>query len=100
MGADLAFRLARIEARQCVSLRSCGVLACGFLVFGGALCATPPPVAAQTFWTGATSTGWFTPGNWNTNAVPTAVDLVQINTITPNATAIAGGPAIAAGSDV
>jgi outer membrane autotransporter protein len=75
-------------------------MACGFLVFGGALCAAPPPVAAQTFWTGATSTNWFTPGNWSTNAVPTAVDLVQINTITPNATVIAGGPAVAAGSDI
>ena len=58
------------------------------------------PLAAQTFWTGATSTDWFTPGNWNTAAVPTAADLVQINTITPNATVIAGGAAVAAGSDI
>ena len=96
----MAFPLACIEARRCISLRSCGVLSCGFLVFGGALCATPLPVAAQTFWTGATSTNWFTPGNWNTNAVPTAVDLVQINMITSNATVIAGGPAVAAGTDI
>ena len=40
------------------------------------------------------------PGNWNSNAVPTAADLVQINTITPNATMIAGGAAVAAGSDI
>ena len=32
--------------------------------------------------------------------MPTAADLVQINTITPNATMIAGGAAVAAGSDI
>jgi len=32
--------------------------------------------------------------------VPTAADLVQINTITPNATVIAGGSAVVAGSDI
>jgi len=99
MGTEsLALQLTCTEARQ--SLRSCGVLTCGFLVFGGGLCATPLPLAAQTFWTGGTSTDWFTPGNWNSNAVPTAVDLVQINTITPRATMIAGGAAVAAGSDI
>ena len=101
MGADsLAFRLACIEAGKCISLRSCGVLACGFLVFGGALCATLPPAYAQTSWTGATSTSWFTGTNWNTAAVPTAADIVAIDTITPNATVIAGGAAVAAGSDI
>jgi hypothetical protein len=69
-------------------------------LLAGALGAASLPAHAQTSWTGATSTDWFTPGNWNTNAVPTAADIVAVDTIAPNATLIAGGPAVAAGTDI
>ena len=45
-------------------------------------------------------TDWFTAGNWAPTSVPTVNDIVQIDTITPNATIIAGGTAVAAGSDI
>jgi hypothetical protein len=35
-------------------------------------------------WTGAVSSDWHTPGNWNINKVPTAITHVIINTGTPN----------------
>jgi hypothetical protein len=53
------------------------------------------PAYAQTSWTGATSTDWFTGTNWNTGVVPTAADLVILNTITPNPTFVSGGAAVA-----
>jgi T5SS/PEP-CTERM-associated repeat protein len=53
------------------------------------------PAYAQTSWTGATSTDWFTGTNWNTGVVPTAADLVILNTITPNPTSVSGGAAVA-----
>lgn len=40
---------------------------------------TPPPPLTGTFtWTGAVSTDWFTAGNWNASAVPTATDSVIV----------------------
>jgi T5SS/PEP-CTERM-associated repeat protein len=53
------------------------------------------PAYAQTSWTGATSTDWFTGTNWNTGVVPTAADLVILNTITPNPTFVSGAAAVA-----
>jgi T5SS/PEP-CTERM-associated repeat protein len=56
---------------------------------------TSLPAYAQPSWTGATSTDWFTGTNWNTGVVPTAADLVILNTITPNPTFVTGGAAVA-----
>ena len=101
MGTEtLAIRLAYIEARLCISLRSCGVLACGFLVLGRhAVCHASARTRADKLDRSHIDRLVY-PGNWNTDTVPTAADLVQINTITPNATVIAGGPAVAAGTDI
>ncbi len=49
--------------------------------------AVPDAVRAAD-WTGATSTDWFTAGNWSTSAVPTAGDVVTIDTVTPNPTVV------------
>ena len=51
------------------------------------------PAHAQTNWTGATSTDWFTGGNWNTGVVPTS-GTIFLNTITPNPTVVSGGAAV------
>lgn len=40
--------------------------------------AAGPALAADTTWDGSTNTDWFDPSNWDTNAVPTAVDDVFI----------------------
>jgi T5SS/PEP-CTERM-associated repeat protein len=69
-------------------------------LFAGALGAASLPAYAQTSWTGATSTDWFNGTNWNTATVPTAADIVAVDTVAPNATVIAGGPAVAAGTDI
>ena len=53
------------------------------------------PAQAQTQWTGATSTNWFTAGNWNPAAVPGTGTSVQINTTAPNATVVGAAGAIA-----
>lgn len=47
------------------------------------------PIFAQTTWTGSSSTDWHTPGNWDTNAVPTNND----NVIIPD---VANDPVISA----
>jgi fibronectin-binding autotransporter adhesin len=47
-----------------------------------------PDAARAADWTGATSTDWFTAGNWSTSAVPTAADVVTIDTVTPNPTVV------------
>ena len=52
------------------------------------------PAYAQTNWTGATSTNWFTGSNWNTGVAPTTGDRVNLNTVTPNPTVVSGGAAI------
>jgi len=39
-------------------------------------------------WTGASSTDWFTTGNWSPNTIPTGASTVVIDTVTPNATVI------------
>src|SRR3954471_3811978 len=69
------------------TVRSSGVLA-------AVLAASCLPTYAQTNWTGATSTNWFTATNWNTGVVPTAGDNVNLNTITTNPTLISGGAAV------
>ena len=50
--------------------------------------------AQVTNWTGATSNGWFNPGNWSTG-VPNALTSVNIDTVTPNSTEIRGAGATA-----
>ncbi len=57
------------------------------------LCALSNPAFAQTTWTGATSTDWFTPGNWN-NGVPAAGNDAKLDTVAPNPTVI-GSPGAA-----
>jgi outer membrane autotransporter protein len=41
--------------------------------------AAGPARAADTTWDGSTSTDWFDPSNWDTNAVPTAADNVFVS---------------------
>ena len=53
-----------------------------------ALLAATSSTHAQTNWTGAVSSDWFTAGNW-TAGVPTAVTSANIDTVTPNPTVIA-----------
>lgn len=48
----------------------------------GTIGLTPP------IWTGAISTAWETPGNWNCNIVPTSTSNVTINNSVPNYPAI------------
>ena len=53
-----------------------------------ALLAAPTVSArAQTNWTGAVSSDWFTAGNWNAG-VPTSATSANIDTVTPNSTAV------------
>lgn len=49
--------------------------------------------AAQSLWTGTVSPSWTTPGNWSTNAVPTAADDVRVDSILINAPLISSGVA-------
>lgn len=51
-------------------------------------CAGTGTARAQTLWTGASSSDWFTAGNWNPAAVPGSATSVQLNTATPNPTVI------------
>jgi outer membrane autotransporter protein len=56
--------------------------------------------AAATDWTGATSTDWFTAGNWDTGVVPTSSNDALINTTAPNPTVVNGANAVAKGVSV
>ena len=60
-----------------------------------ALLAATSSTHAQTNWTGAVSSNWFTAGNW-TAGVPTAGTSANINTVSPNPTVVAtpGGAAL------
>ena len=62
------------------------------LVVGGLLVVCLP-AQAQTSWTGATSTDWFTASNWNTGIVPTS-GTIFLNSIAPNPTVVSGGAAV------
>ncbi|MGM4895127.1 cadherin-like domain-containing protein [Tardiphaga sp. 839_C3_N1_4] len=42
--------------------------------------AAPPPYGASNYWTGAVNNDWNTPGNWSLGIVPTADEIVYINT--------------------
>jgi T5SS/PEP-CTERM-associated repeat protein/autotransporter-associated beta strand protein len=60
-----------------------------------ACAALAAPIPAQaTDWTGANSTNWFDAGNWSAG-VPTAADVANIATVTPNPTVISAAPAVA-----
>lgn len=72
-------------------------LAIGSAALVGVALSTP---AAATDWTGATSTDWFTAGNWNTGVVPTSSDDALINTTVPNPTVVNGANAVAKGVSV
>jgi outer membrane autotransporter protein len=50
------------------------------------------PAHAQTAWTGANSTDWFAPGNWDAG-VPTNAANAEIDTVANNLAAIEGSPA-------
>jgi T5SS/PEP-CTERM-associated repeat protein/autotransporter-associated beta strand protein len=50
-----------------------------------------PAFAADTNWTGATSSDWFTATNWDTVTVPSLGANAIIDTTTPNAAVLAGG---------
>ena len=82
-----------ISVAFCVHYKVCSWLrpairASGLLV--SVLVAICLPAHAQTNWTGATSTDWFTGGNWTTGVVPTS-GTIFLNTITPNPTVVSGG---------
>jgi len=55
-----------------------------------------PAVRAQTVWTGAVSSDWFTAGNWTPGAVPGAATNVVINSAIPNPTVVGATGAKAA----
>jgi outer membrane autotransporter protein len=42
-------------------------------------------------WTGTTSTDWFTPGNWDGNAIPNTTNDATFSTVSPNPAVLAGG---------
>ncbi|MFC7398264.1 autotransporter domain-containing protein [Chelatococcus sp. GCM10030263] len=46
------------------------------------------PAAAQTSWTGTTSTDWTDPTNWSTGVVPTNLDFTSIEATSPNPTVL------------
>jgi T5SS/PEP-CTERM-associated repeat protein len=52
-----------------------------------------PAARAQTLWTGASSTNWFTAGNWSPAAVPTSSANVEIDTNGGNQPLISSGSA-------
>jgi outer membrane autotransporter protein len=56
---------------------------------------TLPSAAADATWTGATSTNWFTTGNWDTGVVPIAGGVVWIDTTVPNPAVVNGANAVA-----
>jgi outer membrane autotransporter protein len=56
-------------------------------VVAAALLAATSSTRAQTSWTGAISSDWFTPGNW-TASVPNGATPALIDTVTPNATVV------------
>ncbi|MDH2348942.1 autotransporter domain-containing protein [Bradyrhizobium sp. SSUT77] len=59
------------------------------LLAGTALAGMPLFSSAQAeTWTGASSTDWFTTGNWSPSTIPTGASTVVIDTVTPNATVI------------
>lgn len=57
------------------------------------LALTTPVRAAHLQWLGTGSTDWFTAGNWNPAAVPTATDDVSVDSTSPHTTVINGGSA-------
>src|SRR5262245_16426240 len=62
-------------------------------VVAAALLAATSSTRAQTNWTGAISSDWFTPGNWSAG-VPTG-GLTVIDTVTPNAPVVGAAGATA-----
>lgn len=58
------------------------------------LCVVTSALAAQTTWTGATSTAWATASNWNPAAVPTAGD----NVVIPDTTSLPNAPTLVTGA--
>lgn len=64
-------------------------------VLGLVLATTMPSRAAD--WTGSASTDWFMAGNWSPASVPTGLDQVSINTVTPNPTVVGATGAVAIG---
>ena len=49
--------------------------------------------AGTPSWLGTASTDWFTAGNWNPAAVPTAADDVTVDSTSPHTTVVNGGTA-------
>ena len=76
--------------RRCALLpRNKSGLHLAALLLGSAAILTSLPATAAD-WTGATSEDWFTTTNWSPNAVPTSVDDVTIDTVSPDSTLLDG----------
>src|SRR6266702_2025312 len=69
-------------------LRRSAVLAC--TVIATAQIVAFVPAHAQTFWTGNTSSDWFTTSNWAGGALPTTAADAILDTILPNPTVVNG----------
>lgn len=84
--ARISFVKASRRAQRSVSLAALALT-------GTAITCVPMAARAQTRWTGAASTDWFDPANWDSNAVPTAADPTIIDIATPHAAIIDGADA-------
>ena len=71
-----------------VGLRRSAVLAC--TVITSVQTVALVPARAQTFWTGNTSSDWFTGSNWQGGAIPTPAANAILDTIGPNPTVVNG----------
>lgn len=82
---------ARLSCRKVGTSRLALSLAMGSVAFA---VVALPAVAAETDWSGTTSTDWFDASNWN-NGTPTAAEDAVIGTTSPNATTINANAAAA-----
>ena len=90
MGCDPR-RLSSIRTRRGETPRaraSCKFVSSRLLAAIALFIASTISTNAQTDWTGAVSSDWFTAGNWNAG-VPTVATSANVDTVTPNSTLVA-----------
>ena len=90
-------RLSSVELRRDTTARaraSCKFVSSGVLAAIALFTASTASTYAQTNWSGAVSSDWFTAGNWDAG-VPTAATSANIDTVTPNPAAVTSAGATA-----